>query len=1607
MLIVRSMCDRIAARLRPVAVLVIVVVTFATSVGLASVGSTSGKGAFGPLVQLSGEIPPVLQEPGVMLTASPAGAASRPLTLTITLKRREQAAFETYLNAVQDPTSSLYRHFLTPGDLTAVFGPSQSEYDSVLSWLLSQGFTSERGYADRLTITAHGTLAQVERAFHVDIADYSIGGRTYFGPRSDPQLPASIAKYVQSVSGLTNVTAPIVPASPISQETRQKCLVFESLGGINPLLIIPVLVILAALAEVAVPIIAIVGATTNVFKVGSGLVCLAAILGDSGGRQALGQALGQAFYAAGTTLISANSKHGLKPGDRGTPRAATRSAKLVAADPPAQKIGLLEFDTYHPSDVTDWLALAQGNPTIANRLSEVNVNGGVSSPGAGESEVLLDIDTVLQLAPAAPTQYVVYDAPPTTSFEAMFDAMISDGDTVISNSWSSCEDQVSLAEAQAIDSVLAQAAATGISVLNGAGDHGSTCLDGSPNTVGVPADAPHATAVGGTSAKPLVGGLYGGETWWDGTNATPPTGQGGFGVSKYFTRPSYQNPLTSSSMRSVPDLSVYADPADGIEICQADAGGCPTGLTYGGTSMAAPEAAADIADVNIARGSNIGELNPTLYPLANTAAFNSPASMGSDFAHVGLGSPNLTNLLQALQGLSVGPVDSSVSQAVSSVAGPADGSTPGFVDAFLASANGVPVSGQSVSISSSSSTTVITPVISTSQTGTGAVSFDVTDTVPEEVTFTVTDMTDGTTLSTQPTITFTPPQATGASIQASTSSVPDDGTTAATVTVYLENGLGQPASGKTVTLSENGSATIYPSGSTTPSDTAVTGSNGDAVFTATDTNAENVQFTAVDSTDGNLPVPGSASVTFYSGSPPTCTSPPVAAAGYSMSKFASGFAFDPYDQILPGNFNVNGCDGLDGMAFDPNGNLYVSDFYTGTINVLPPGGGTLSAANQLPDTALGPDDITSMAFGKDGELYATLWLPPPSGINNNEDPEVVQLDPSTGAIVRTVAQGSPLPYCPGHLAVDPLTGDLFVSGGCTGYLKTQEIARISNPSSAQPTVSIYADTSSIGTDGIPYGLAFAPNGTLYAVVSGVDVVAIGGTNTPQPATITPVVQTPNYGELVAITGTSNATATSLVTTDLSGNTYSIDLTKSPPVVSSPIVTGDTLTDGIEVGPDSCVYVADPSNVYRLGAGNGCGSSGNVSTTPSITLSSTSSLAAPPAGSPVSFTANLDNVPSPAGTPILFTVSGANSQVKLVDASTSGSATFTYSALHPGTDTVTATTTSGTATLTSNPIRFTWGAGMDTSSVTLNGSQEIGPVGQAATFTASLDDISQSPSTPVNGAMIGVMVGTQGCTITTNASGTGTCQITPSTSGLLPVTALYGGSSTLTASGATDSFFAGGPSTAAPPTAPAFTNTASDTVPAGAAFSYSVTTSGTPTPAISLASGSTVPSGVTLTDNGNGTATLAGTSSVAAGSYIFTLQAANGVTPNATQVFALTVTQAGGQISLKFRGLFVNYTNSGSLTSGSFSVTPSSGTITSVTGTGTIPGLKGGSATITVKIQRYTFAGLSAYLGTISVSDPGAHVNTIAVVLAPSLTRVGTSEASGNAEGLLYLLNWTL
>src|SRR5271155_5494487 len=951
------------------------------------------KAALPATVRLPGHVLPALSKAN-MVPSSTKGHRD-PVTLTLVLKRDDQPGFERLLHDLYDPHSEDFHKFPTQRQMADRFGPSRAEYNSVLNWMRSKGFRLERGSKNRLTLTMRGTRADAERAFDVRIADYRIDGRTFRANDGDPALPLQLASRVQSIAGLSNLAIPSRSApdsrlaampeasAPDWEVTNDVCFPITPTTTPSTIGIVE-----AGIITVAPPAAEVVEVACLGFAFASGwaygLCSLEAQFDSSIWQNNVGCA---DFFNAG--LVAA------VPGTAPDTRASATASPATNLGKNPQKIGLLEFDTFRPSDVQDWLEIFGSVANFA-QLSTVPVNGGVAEPGPGESEVLLDVDTVMLQAPLPGTSYVVYDAPNGTSFGTMFSAMIDDGVTVISNSWSECEDQMSQAEAQSIDSILEEAAASGISVFNGSGDSGTTCLDGSANTIGVPADSPNATAVGGTTPVPGPGLTYGSETWWNGVTHTPPTGQGGYGVSKFFAAPAYQNGLSGSAMRSIPDVVIDADPEQGLQICQADSGGCLSGRRFGGTSMAAPEWAAYAAALNAMLGSNLGNANLHLYPLANTNAFHSASSLGSDFAHVGLGSPDFAQLRLALTGLTPGAASPTLSLAVAAGSNadgsaPADGATTALGQAFLTDDNGFPISGKSVSLTPMSGSATVTPPSAVTDND-GAATFSITDLNTENLSFTAEDTTDGVTLTQKPTLSFVPPPAASAGLLAFPTTVTADGVTPTDITITLKDSLGRASPGKLIQITQTGGNSII--GGPTP---PVTDSNGMIEFTAVDANNETVTYSAVDVTDGNLPFPQTGTVTFSDAPEPGCANTEIASPGFVAVPYVTGF--------LSPNFSFDGigyggCPGPYGMAFDADGNLFVAELPTGNIYKIPPGGGVASGSTLV--GTVGPS-LAGLVFDGSGNLFAARNATTGDYMTG----AVLQLDPSNASVIQTVAASIP------------------------------------------------------------------------------------------------------------------------------------------------------------------------------------------------------------------------------------------------------------------------------------------------------------------------------------------------------------------------------------------------------------------------------------------------------------------------------------------------------------------------------------------------------------------------------------------------------------------------
>jgi hypothetical protein len=200
-------------------------------------------------------------------------------------------------------------------------------------------------------------------------------------------------------------------------------------------------------------------------------------------------------------------------------------------------------------------------------------------------------------------------------------------------------------------------------------------------------------------------------------------------------------------------------------------------------------------------------------------------------------------------------------------------------------------------------------------------------------------------------------------------------------------------------------------------------------------------------------------------------------------------------------------------------------------------------------------------------------------------------------------------------------------------------------------------------------------------------------------------------------------------------------------------------------------------------------------------------------------------------------------------------------------------------------------------------------------------------------------------------------------------------------------------------APRISSANSATFTVGAAGSFNVATDrGFPTPALSKTG--TLPGGVTFTDNGNGTATIAGTPAAGSGgSYSLTITASNGVSPNATQNFTLTVNEPPR----------ISSANSATFTvgaAGSFNVTTDRGFPTpALSKTGTLPSgvtfTDNGNGTATITGTPAAGSG-GSYSLTITASNsisPNATQNfTLTVKEPPRISSADSTTFTVGAAG---------
>lgn len=144
-------------------------------------------------------------------------AATEPVSLAIALPVRNQSELNNLLGRLYDPTDPLYGAYLTPGEFTSEFSPTEADYAAVASFAEAHGLVVTSRHSNRLLLDVAGPAHAVDAAFGVQLTRYQRpDGRDFRAPDRNPTIPDSLDSCIVGVAGLDNAETVHTHARPLA-----------------------------------------------------------------------------------------------------------------------------------------------------------------------------------------------------------------------------------------------------------------------------------------------------------------------------------------------------------------------------------------------------------------------------------------------------------------------------------------------------------------------------------------------------------------------------------------------------------------------------------------------------------------------------------------------------------------------------------------------------------------------------------------------------------------------------------------------------------------------------------------------------------------------------------------------------------------------------------------------------------------------------------------------------------------------------------------------------------------------------------------------------------------------------------------------------------------------------------------------------------------------------------------------------------------------------------------------------------------------------------------------------------------------------------------------
>jgi len=511
------------------------------------------------------------------------------------------AALAQLATAMATPGNPSYHKFLTPAQYQQRFGPTDRTVHLVSAYLRRAGLKVTGVGTGNRYIAIKGHVAAAQRAFGTRINRYRHNGQVVQAPTSAVSIPASLASFVLTVSGLDTTPHMVTPASaprvsqPAGYRNARPC--SDYYGQ------------LAASAE-----------------------------------------------ADGTTPLPQYDSATLPYAVCGYTGTQLRSAYEGSTSLDGTGVTVAITDAYaSPSIASDAAIYAQRNGDRAYAPGQLTqtvphhyTHEGVCGANGWWGEETLDVEAVHAMAQGANIHYYAAASCFDKDLLDTLGQVVHDGTAqLVTNSWDDYEANSTPDSVAAYEAIFLQGATEGMTFMFSSGDDGDELAATGIKQVDYPASDPYVTAVGGTSiaigstgnrlfetgwGTVRHGLAAGGTSWGDGTYYY---GSGG-GSSALFDQPAYQAGIAPGGARQVPDVAMVGDPTTGMLVGETQR--FPKGgvkydeYRIGGTSLSSPLFAGMTALALQAAGSGAGLLNPIIY--GNLGAFTDVAGSPPDAGNV-------------------------------------------------------------------------------------------------------------------------------------------------------------------------------------------------------------------------------------------------------------------------------------------------------------------------------------------------------------------------------------------------------------------------------------------------------------------------------------------------------------------------------------------------------------------------------------------------------------------------------------------------------------------------------------------------------------------------------------------------------------------------------------------------------------------------------------------------------------------------------------------------------------------------------------------------------------------------------------------------------------